>query len=167
MRILMTRTTPDHHRFTIIRADGTSESADLETRSMLLHDLVHYAVEIEVPFHGGFYGLLAKGKTMAELSDATQPWPVGTDVAASESLVGPLQTMLKGGSFDAERAFAKFANFSREPPPVELLARIGARFRAVHGQYNSLRFGETLELEWPEGQTAPAPINQRAGRDKR
>jgi hypothetical protein len=152
MRILMTRTSPDRHRFAIVRADGSTESADLETRSLLLHDLVHYAVEIEVPFREGFYGLLAKGKRMAELADPAQPWPVGTEIAKAESLVGPLQTLLKG-EFDPAVAREKFELFSENPPPVELLERIGARFRSLYGKYNATRFGETLELDWPEGQT--------------
>lgn len=153
MRILMTRTNPDRHRFEIIRADGTREYVELETRSLLVHDLVHFAVESEVPFRHGFYGLLSQGKSLAELSDTKQPWPVGTDIAASEGLVGPLQSMLKGGDFDASLAHEKFALFSKEPPSVELLTRIGAQFRAVFGRYHALRFGETLELEWPETQT--------------
>lgn len=155
MRILMTRTNPDRHRFTVIRADGTSESADLETHSMLVHDLVHYAVEMEVPFREGFYGLLAQGKTLSQLNDTTQPWPTGTEIAAAESLVGPLQSMLKTGKFNAEEARAKFEVYRSDPPPLELLARIGERFRSVLGRYNATRFGDTLELEWPERQTTP------------
>lgn len=161
MRILMTRTSPDRHRFAVVRSDGTTESADLETRSMLVHDLVHYAVEMEVPFRDGFYGQLASGNSLANLNDPTKPWPEGTEIAAAESLVGPLQTMLKGGSFDAADARAKFELFSKDVPAVDLLARIGARFRAVHGHYLATRFGETLELEWPEGQT-PA-VEKRSG----
>jgi hypothetical protein len=162
MRILMTRTSPDRHFFKIIRADGTTESADLETRSLLVHDLVHYAVEMEVPFREGFYGLLAKGKTFSELNDKAQPWPVGTEIAAAEGLVGPLQSMLKGGAFDAEQARAAFERYRADPPSLELLKRIGERFRSVFGRYNATRFGETLELEWPEGQTASAPKQRRA-----
>lgn len=157
MRILMTRTSPDRHRFAIVRADGSREEANLETRSLLVHDLVHYAVETEVPFRLGFYGLLAAGQTLAALSDTTQPWPTGTEVAAAESLVGPLQSMLKGGAFDPVEARAKFELFHSTPPSVELLGRIGSRFRDVFGRYSSTRFGETLELEWPEGQTTTDP----------
>lgn len=161
MRILMTRTSPDRHRFAIVRADGSTESVDLETRSLLLHDLVHYAVEMEVPLRTGFYGLLAIGKRLSELSDTKQPWPTGTEVAKAESLVGPLQSMLKG-NFDPVAARAQFAVFSQDPPSVELLGRIGERFRAVYGKYNATRFGETLELEWPEGQTEDASAKRLA-----
>lgn len=149
MRILMTRSSPQRHRFAIVRRDGSTDSADLETRSMLVHDLVHYAVEIEMPFREGFYGLLAKGKSLSELNDKTQPWPTGTEIAAAEALVGPLQTMLKG-EFDPLVAQSKFEMFSDNPPSIELLSRIGTRFRSVYGKYGSTKFGERLELDWPE-----------------
>jgi hypothetical protein len=155
MRILMTRTNPNRHRFAVIRADGTTESADLETHSMLVHDLVHYAVEMEAPFREGFYGLLAQGRTFSQLNDTTQPWPVGTEIAAAEGLVGPLQSMLKTGNFNAEDARKMFELFHSDPPPLELLTRIGERFRSVLGRYNATKFGDTLELDWPEGQTMP------------
>lgn len=160
MRILFTRLSPDQHRFAIVRSDGSTESAALETRSLLVHDLVHYAVEIEVPFREGFYGLLAKGTRLSELNDKTKPWPTGTEIAAAEGLVGPLQSMLKG-EFDPIAARSQFEMFSKDPPPIELLARIGQRFRAVRGKYASTRFGETLELEWPEGQTVVGVDNRR------
>lgn len=157
MRILMTRINPDRHLLTIVRADGSREEANLETRSLLVHDLVHYAVEIEVPFHKGFYGLLASGQTLAALSDKTKPWPTGTEIAAAEGLVGPLQSMLKGDDFDPVAAHAQFELFRPDPPSVELLGRIGSRFRSVFGRYSSTRFGQTLELDWPEGQTSNSP----------
>jgi len=150
MRILMTRLSPDRHRFQIVRTDGTTESAELETRSLLMHDLVHYAVEMEVPFREAFYGLLAKGKRLSELNDPTQPWQTGTEPAAAEGLVGPLQTMLKR-EFDPAEARAKFELFSKDPPPIELLTRIGARFRSVYGKYTATPFGETPGSEWPKG----------------
>lgn len=164
MRILMTRVNSDRHLFAIVRADGSREEANLETRSLLVHDLVHYAVEREVPFHKGFYGLLASGQTLSALNDTTKPWPAGTEIAAAEGLVGPLQSMLKGGDFDPITARAQFELFRPDPPAVELLDRIGSRFRSVFGRYSSTRFGETLELDWPEGQTSNSPREKKRKR---
>lgn len=47
MRIAFTKLTQDRHRLEIRREDGSTESVELETRSYLLHDLGHYAVEAE------------------------------------------------------------------------------------------------------------------------
>jgi hypothetical protein len=47
MLIQLTGLTPSHHRFQIQRDDGSSEAVELETRSLLIHDLTHYAVEHE------------------------------------------------------------------------------------------------------------------------
>lgn len=40
-----------------------------ETRSYLVHDLLHYAVESEAGLSGGFWGNLARGKTLADMND--------------------------------------------------------------------------------------------------
>lgn len=44
-----------------IRTDGTHDQHEFETRSLMTHDLVHFAVESEAKARGGFYGTLAEG----------------------------------------------------------------------------------------------------------
>ena len=67
MQIRLTRLTNDRHRFEVVRDDGTRDARELETRSALLHDLVHYAVETEDGLKASFYGLLGSGKTYEAL----------------------------------------------------------------------------------------------------
>ena len=70
MKILLTKLTDDRHQLAIERDDGSTESVELETRSFLLHDLVHYAVEAEAKIDDGFWGLLARGtKSAAPFAD--------------------------------------------------------------------------------------------------
>jgi len=45
--VRLTRVSPTHHRFAFGRADGSGESLELETKSCLFHDLLHFAVETE------------------------------------------------------------------------------------------------------------------------
>jgi len=68
MLIRFTRLTNERHRLEFVRDDGTSEARELETRSALLHDLVHYAVETEAGLMASFYGQLAGGKTYESLT---------------------------------------------------------------------------------------------------
>ncbi|HEX5051990.1 MAG TPA: hypothetical protein VFZ65_09475, partial [Planctomycetota bacterium] len=65
--VRLTRTSPTHHRMEIVRDDGTREQHELETRSCLLHDLVHFAVETEAALGNSFYGRLAHGVAYAAL----------------------------------------------------------------------------------------------------
>ncbi len=96
LRIRLTRISNDRHRFEAIRADGSVEIRELETRSYLTHDLVHFAVESEGKLGEGFYGLLARGGGY----EATAEMWAG-DTGRIEKVVAMLQTALKG---DVERA---------------------------------------------------------------
>jgi hypothetical protein len=137
--VRFTRLNPTHHRFEAIRADGTREVREFETRSLLLHDLVHFAVESEAKLRGGFYGTLAKG------ADYDAPRP-GSEAMAIESVVGPLQGALKG---DVEpdafvtRLRAAQASMGGEAPAwltPELIARVLERLRQLQGQWRATPF---------------------------
>jgi hypothetical protein len=84
MRILLTKLNDASHRFEIVRADGSGERAELETRSTLLHDLVHYAVEAQAGLTSAFFGRLASGDALAELADRG-PFPPQSELAMHRS----------------------------------------------------------------------------------
>ena len=58
--IKFTNVSPTRHRFEMIREDGSREQADLETKTFLFHDLLHFAVESEAFLADSFYGKLLK-----------------------------------------------------------------------------------------------------------
>ena len=61
MLVRFTRLTNERHRFEIVRDDNVSEARELETRSTLLHDLSHYAVEVEAGLtSSALYGLASE-----------------------------------------------------------------------------------------------------------
>ena len=95
MRIVWTKLTGERHAFEVIRDDGSRDRAELETRSLLLHDLVHYAVEAEAGLQHAFYGKLAAGTELAELGAGPFP-PDDTELALAEALTGPMQSVFRG-----------------------------------------------------------------------
>jgi hypothetical protein len=135
MRIEFTGVDPRPHRFRIIRDDGSEESEVLETRSFLVHDLTHYAVERTLGMTQGFYGLLASGTRLAELNDREKRWPEGTEIARAESIVGPMQSLLTG----------KPLVFPAWPFTDE----VRELFRRAHGQWRGSPFGQPCVLQWP------------------
>lgn len=135
MRIELTGLNPKQHRLRIVRDDGSSESVDLETRSLLAHDLTHYAVERVLGLTQGFYGRLASGARLAELSDRTKPWPAGTELAYAESIVGPMQSHLTGKQIVL--------------PDWPFIGAVEREYRAVWGRWRATRFGAYCVLEWP------------------
>jgi hypothetical protein len=152
--IRLTRTSPTHHRFDIVRENGDRESRELETRSTLVHDLVHFAVETEARLGHSFYGMLARGVAYASLTDAQAIARHGPEILATERVVGALQGALKAG-LDPERFVAHFTSalqsMDAAPPDwldVDLVRRVAERMRRLQGEWRSKRFGESLELRF-------------------
>ncbi|MEO6536215.1 MAG: hypothetical protein ABIT47_00850 [Candidatus Paceibacterota bacterium] len=151
IKISFVRISPTHHRFSYERENGSGESIELETKTYLLHDFVHFCVESEAQLTGGFYGQLAQGSTFADLvgTPNSELSGMGLDV---ERVVGALTGVVQGritpdalldGLKNLYQAYGK-------PIPgwvnQEYIAQVSERYRKLNGQWNSLRFGERLDL---------------------
>ncbi len=147
LTIRFTRLNPTHHRFEAIRTDGTIEVREFETKSLLLHDLVHFAIESEARLQGGFFGSLADGLAY----DAPRP---GSEAMTIESVVGPLQGALKSeidpAAFVAQHRAMQASTGSRSPDWLtpNLIARVLERLRQLQGQWRATPFGQTMELRF-------------------
>jgi hypothetical protein len=138
------------------REDGSGESAELETKTFLFHDLLHYSLESTANLSGGFFGLLNSGKTYAELSGKmdSEPEYDTIEIRHIEQAVGTL-TGLSKGSGTPHEAIESLRNilsaYGEEMSPwltAETLTKALERYRQVLGHWNSLKFGETLELHF-------------------
>lgn len=145
MQIALLRETDDRHVLAVRRADGTRERVALATRSFLLHDLVHLAVEAEAAIPDGFWGLLARGVTLTELSDRTGGTFLSAGLARAERIVGPTQSLWHGRLDET---------LYREQLPPELgpefVDRVRARLRSLWGAWRATPFGGALLLRWPD-----------------
>lgn len=154
--IRLTRVSPTHHRFEYRRPDGSGETIEMETRSLLFHDLLHFAVETEAGLRGSFYGVLAKIGGYEELSVAGGT-ALGGEIAITERVVGALTGALRSeADLDAEGFVAQVTEFldvyeERAPrwlTPGFVLA-VRERMRALEGRWKATPFGEAMELEFP------------------
>jgi hypothetical protein len=151
----LTRVSADTHRFEYRRPDGTGEAFDLETRSFLFHDLLHFAVESEAGLQGSFYGLLAKVGGYAELS-VGGGGALGGEIAITERVVGALTGALKTEDLDAE-TFAEQARdyfdlYDERAPrwfTTAFVVNVRERMRDLEGRWRATPFGETMELRFP------------------
>jgi len=161
MLIRLTRLTNDRHRFEIVRDDGTREAHEMETRSTLLHDLVHYAVETEAGLRASFYGRLASGATYEALMTGPAASP---EAMQTESVVVRVQGIAKNDSWRsvdpedfAAAIAAGFRALEQEPPAwlsADLIVRVRDRLRHVLGQWRATPFHQALELELPARRAA-------------
>lgn len=155
MRIRLTRQNDQRHELAVER-DGRWESVELETRSTLVHDLTHLAVEQAAGIEHGFFGSLAAGQSFAELagdrSDGRPRYP-GAKMEV-ERAVAVLQHLAKVDEEPAAlhaRVVASLAVQDAVPPPwftVELVADVRERLRRLLGHWRATPFGGVMELEW-------------------
>jgi hypothetical protein len=156
MLIRLTRLTNERHRLELVRADGTREARELETRSSLLHDLVHYAVETEAGLNASFYGQLASGRTYEALTMEPSGDP---EAMQTEQVVVRIQGIAKNDRWSevdpeslAQSIIAGCRLLGQEPPTWlngELIVRVRERLRRVQGQWRATPFHRTLVLEFP------------------
>lgn len=153
MLIRFRKISDDRHELSIVRPDGGCETVACETRSYLMHDLLHYAVEAEAGIDDGFWGTLARGETLARMNDRQHP-PAGDGLGRVETVVGALHGATKGAG--AAALYAGIRDYAvnlgidlpawLDEPFVEAVV---ARMRALRGRWRATRFGEALELPWP------------------
>jgi hypothetical protein len=141
------------------RADGTNtwqRQQGAQASFFPRHDLTHYAVETVLGHTKGFYGLVAAGW---DLSDFGTPWPRGQlpkDANLSEIIVGFFDRERASGQIgSAQEINDELAEFAQEngllaPEPLseEDLSRVRKRRGELFAQWDAVRPGDTLELDF-------------------
>ena len=128
----------------VIRADGTREREEHETRSFLMHDLLHYAVEREAGLDIGFWGTLAAGTPMTE----------NAELVIVEQIVGALHGLTKQRpAAEVAAGIRRYAEANGAPLPPwltdEMIEGAQERMRQLRGHWNATPFGGVMELDWP------------------
>lgn len=159
MRILFTKIDDKRHALEIVRQDGSRDRVEIETKSLWLHDLTHFAVESEAGVQDGFWGLLAAGKTLAEMNDRSGQGIEGyaERMLTIEMLVGAISGALSGVPLESvtENVRGYFAHLGRSGAfpawfTAEYMERVQDRMRKLVGHWNGTPFGDTMEIVWTE-----------------
>jgi hypothetical protein len=175
MLIRLTKISDATHRLELVRDDGTRESVALASRSFLWHDLLHYAVETNAGLRQSFWGLLAAGRTLADLPDAlsegdgaTAAPTRSTEAAITEAIVGVLTGVVQERA--APRAAIEgltrlFEAQERELPvwfSADFVERVREHMRRLIGQWRAVPFGGDMQLTFPAACDAVAGRGQPA-----
>ena len=143
-----------------VRADGSvtwQRNDDQNARFFPLHDLTHYAVETELGFAQGFFGLIAEGWNIDETTGKTARGALPNEALEVEYIVSAFSAERAGGAVASAAEFnqlaATFASAKGMPLPRQLsdedLARVRSRFDELANRWRALPPDSTLELAFP------------------
>jgi hypothetical protein len=143
-----------------IRADDSTtwqRQDDNRAAFLPLHDLTHYAVETELGFGCGFYGLVADGWEIADTTGKGASGPLPDEAIEVEYIVGSLGAERTGASACTAKEFnqlaSAFAKTRGRPEPRPLtdaeLTRVRSRIHELFTRWRALPPGATLELAFP------------------
>jgi len=143
-----------------IRADGSAtwqRQDDSRAAFFPEHDLTHYAVETELGFRRGFYGLIADGWEIEETTGKGARGPLPDEAIEAEYIVGSLGAERAGGAACTAEEFndlaSAFAKTRGRPDPRPLtdpeLSRLRSRVDELVLRWRALQVGATLELSFP------------------
>jgi hypothetical protein len=156
MRIILGKISDDRHSLTIVRDDGRREQVECETRSYLMHDLLHFAVESEGRLREGFWGTLAAGRSLAEMNERENGGPMAAtpELMAIEQTVGALSGLTKGRSAaELVAGMRRFAESLGGELPAWLtesfVEAVQERMRSLTGRWRATPFRGEMDLEWP------------------
>ena len=159
LRVQMTKRPDGSGVLRCTRADGSVTWQKQNARHapfFALHDLTHFAVESALELPRGFFGLIAEGWDMDDLTGKGTRGPLPAEAAEVEYIVGAFDTERAGATILTPKEFNEFAaihaaSSGREAPrrlTQEEMARVRARRGELFSRWNALPAGETIELQF-------------------
>lgn len=158
MIIRLTKGSGKPDTITCLRADRTTTWSRLHPGVGAQHDIVHYAVETTLGLKNSFYGLVARGIGIEDFNvrAAAQALNLPPEAGQTEFIVGLLQTEMSDGTdckdFDDQMRIACTSKGTDPPAPIPplMLNRIRTKIVALLRQWQALKPGEHLDLEFAE-----------------
>jgi len=152
LALRFTRLSPTRHRFEYRRADGSGEAVEVETAAVLVHDLLHYALESEAGLRGSFYGILEKIGGYQELTVAGGA-ALGGEIAVAEAVVAAIAEAMAEEGLDDEAfaadALERLASYAERPPrwcAPALVAAVREHMRRLTRLWEATSVGDAMEL---------------------
>jgi hypothetical protein len=157
MQIRYIKIRPERYRLECTRQNGSKTSAELETRSFLIHDLMHFVVENRASLSDSFYGPIARGKELVDVTPKTmreEGASLGEEAQTTEIVVATLQS--KGDTSPKARqiGISEYLALSGLPLPEYLTSEwceeVMNEHRELMRRWNNMRIGGEIALQWKE-----------------
>lgn len=150
MVIRLHKISPHRHVLEVVGEGGSKR--ELDTRSFLRHDLMHWCIENRGGVDQALYGAMKRGEPLGAMSMSPGDATAGAALHGIEMLVGMMQgAELRNADPDEFVVTARewFALQGQPAPPfldAAFVRSVLADYRRLHGQWLSLRIGGVLEL---------------------
>jgi len=136
-----------------VRDDDTSMTADLGP-GLPHHDLAHYVIERKLALTGGFFGKIAEGYTVAQLSDKDIIKTLGPQTLIAEVVARALQSLSSGACTPAqfmELINTEVVQWRIAPLAIEsnTVSEMSIEFQSLVERYGALKNGQSIELRFP------------------
>lgn len=142
----------ERHRILCRRADASTTTTSINAQ-LPAHDLAHFVVESGLGMQAGFYGNIAAGYSIEQLSDKTVIANLPLESMVAEVLTRAMQGM-SGPGADAQN-YLDLINWELETlklpkPEVSLsqIERMAKEFAALIGRWNLMTPGEEMVLNF-------------------
>jgi hypothetical protein len=144
MKIKIKKKTQYNCEYTITRKDKSIEIISLEAKAYLLHDICHYAVEKNLQYTKGFWGMLSLGHSFKELFGKDNPQT--TELRFIEQIVGPIQSVYWGHI--NKQNFEEHIRHLDFTMTENILTSCLTEINLIIENWRQLPVGKELTLEW-------------------
>ncbi|MES2516111.1 MAG: hypothetical protein V4580_18295 [Bacteroidota bacterium] len=144
MNIIFTKNNPATHTITIFKDGEKWDEVTLDTKTYFLHDLTHYCVELELNLKGGFWGMIAQGHKMAQLSGKTNE--LTDELRRIEHIVGATQSVYLG--YMPIEMFYENLKLVSYSVPAGFIENMSQQIQAVMNDWNYLPVGDSIKFDF-------------------
>jgi hypothetical protein len=178
MQIRLRKISDLRHRLENIRNDGSRDAVELTSRSFLIHDFLHYAVETRAGLEASFWGMLASGSSFKDVHESfamVRPTDraalLQSEAAVAEAVVGALTGVVQERAQDPVGAEAAIAGLTRlfeaqeRAMPawltVAFVDGVREHMRRLRGQWRAVPFGGEMAIEFGASALASTDRSRR------
>lgn len=144
MKIEVKKATKHQCQYSVTRNDKSVERITLETKTYLVHDICHFAVEDNLHYVNGFWGLLSQGHSVNSLFGKDNPQTI--ELRFIERIVGPVQSVYSGHI--PKEDFEQYISHLDNTMTNNFLGSCLTEIRAILQKWEQLSVGQYLTLKW-------------------
>ena len=152
MRVQITKKTDGSGVLRCVRTDGSAtwqKQTDRHAAYFSLHDLTHFAVETELGYRRGFFGLIAEGWEIEDTTGKGARGPLPPEAGEVEMLVGVFSAERAGGAIWTVDEFNECAAMSGvRKLSMDEIARVKKKRSQLFQQWAAVEPGAALDLQF-------------------